>query len=175
LLLSTIFARKDTRLQARIDRIRRFERFYEEYVRHGDRGEVRDDFSATDLRVLHELGLGGEGGSGAWLSYRLDLDPGHVCRALKKLEAWTLVTSRPHRHDRRMRSWDLTPLGRSFADGIEARHRERIRDGLLGMLPREQQRLVRAMRVVEEILTYAARSSCGGPSTGRLISCRHLW
>jgi hypothetical protein len=49
LLLSTIFARKDTRLQARIDRIRRFERFYEEYVRHGDRGEVRDDFSATDL------------------------------------------------------------------------------------------------------------------------------
>lgn len=105
-----------------------------------------------DLRVLHELGLGGEGGSGAWLSYRLDLDPGHVCRVLKKLEARMLVTSRPSGRDGRMRGWDLTASGRSLADGIEVRHRQRVWDAILGLPPRTQQRLLRAMRAIEEIL-----------------------
>ena len=90
-----------------IERIRRFDRFYEKRLRKAVRAATNEDFSAADVRVLNELGWANGGATGAWLSYRLDLDTGYLCRVLKKLEAFRLVAPEASLADARMRTWEL--------------------------------------------------------------------
>lgn len=76
-----------------VEQIRQFDRFYETLLRKAVRAAVSEDFSAAEVRILNELGWSDRGGSGAWLSGRLDLGPARTCRVLKKLEAYGLVAS----------------------------------------------------------------------------------
>lgn len=138
-----------------VERIRRFDRFYATILRKAVRAAANEDFSASDMRVLNELGWSDGGGSGAWLSHRLDLHPAQICRVLKKLQAYGLVASLESPADARARTWDLTPRGRQFADAIEAEYRERVLRLLFDVLPSEQDRLVEAMGVIERTLHRA--------------------
>jgi DNA-binding MarR family transcriptional regulator len=142
-----------------IDQMRRFERLYERYLRAAARAIPMDDFTEGDMRVAHELGFAREGGSGAWLAYRLGLDEGYICRILKKLEAYGLATSRRVHRDRRVRAWSLTKLGREFATSIESDHRERVRLVLFDLQPDDQPLLVEAMKTIERILASALYGS----------------
>ena len=142
-----------------VEQIRRFDRFYETLLRKAVRAAANEDLSAADVRVLNELGWSDQGSSGAWLSYRLDLDPARICRVLKKLQAFGLVASTDSPTDARMRTWGLTPLGREFADSIEAEYRERVLRLLLDVLPADQDRMIEAMRVIEHALHRAWMSS----------------
>lgn len=135
-----------------IDQIRRFDRFYAKRLAVQARAVANEDLSPADAAVLSELLWSEGGGSGAWLSFRLDLDSGYVSRVLKKLEANGLLVAVHSSADARMRTWELTALGREFAVGIEAEHRERVAVLLYGILPSDHTRLVQAMRVIEEVL-----------------------
>jgi DNA-binding MarR family transcriptional regulator len=143
-----------------IERIRRFDRFYERILRKAVRAAASEEFCAADVRALNELGWSDRGGSGAWLAHRLDLHPARTCRVLKKLEAYGLVASVGSPADARARIWALTPLGREFADRIEAEYRERVVCLLLDVLPADLDRLVEAMSVIEQAL-HRARLCAG--------------
>ena len=138
-----------------VEQVRRFDRFYEPILRKAVRAAANEDFSAADVRVLNELGWVDGGGSGAWLSYRLDLDPARTCRVLKKLEAFSLVAPSDSTIDARMRNWCLTPLGRQFAESIEAEYRDRVTRMLFDVMPADHARLAEAMSVIEEVLHRA--------------------
>ena len=122
-----------------VTQIRRFDRFYETIHRKAVRAAANEDFSTADVRVLNELDWSDGGGSGAWLSFRLDLGPARICRVLKKLEAYGLVSATGSPTDSRARNWDLTPLGRQFADDIESEYRDRVVWLLLDVMPAEQE------------------------------------
>jgi DNA-binding MarR family transcriptional regulator len=135
-----------------VDQIRRFDRFYEQCLRNAVRLSANEDLSVAEVRVLSELGWGAGGGCGAWLSGRLDIDAGYLSRVLRTLEAHQLVVSSDSLADARRRNWDLTPLGRQFAQGIEDEYRDRVLRMLLDVLPPDRDRLVEAMHVIEEVL-----------------------
>lgn len=135
-----------------VDQVRRFDRFYAKRLARQACAPANEDFSPADVALLSELLWSEGGGSGAWLAYRLDLDPGYTSRVLKKLEAHGLVVATHSASDARSRIWELTPLGRKFAVSIEAEHRENAAWMLMGVFAPDQVRLVEAMRVIQEVL-----------------------
>ena len=88
-----------------IERIRRFDRFCENRVRMAAGALAIEDFSFADIGVLTELAWVDGHVCGAWLSYRLGLDTGYLCRVLKKLDASGLVVSKDSSTDARKRIW----------------------------------------------------------------------
>lgn len=142
-----------------VQQIRRFDRFYETLLRKAVRAAANEDFSPADVRVLNELGWSEYGASGVWLSHRLDLHPARICRVLRKLQAYGLVEPAASPTDARMLTWDLTPLGRQFADSIEAEYRERVLRLLIDVLPADHKRLAKAMHVIEQALHRAWMST----------------
>ena len=92
----------------------------------------------------------------AGLSWHLKLDRGYVSRTLKTMEAYRFVTSYPGERDGRRRTIALTEWGRQVLAEIR-RCQESAARGTLNELPqRQQRRLVRAMAVIEEVLTRDA-------------------
>ena len=133
-----------------VDQLRRFERIYEVHLRKLERAQANEDFTAADVRIIHELGFVPGGVCGAWLCDRTDLDPGYVSRILKKLEAYGLVVARKSEVDGRTRDWDLTARGSKHAESIESAYRDRARTTLMFLMPEERKRVVDAMAVIEE-------------------------
>lgn len=152
----------DCALSERIDGIRRFERHYEHYLRKAHAAMACDELSVADMRVVHELGLA-DGGSGAWLAYRLGLDEGYLSRILRKLEAYDLVQASASAIDRRRKDWSLTKPGRELATILERDYRERVRDALLELHPEDQRRMPAPLveRAVGERLRLAAAGNAG--------------
>jgi DNA-binding MarR family transcriptional regulator len=139
-------------LQEALERFRRLDRLYAQFqARHRCPGSM-EDLNAADVRVMQELGFHGGGCSGSTLASRLSLDPGYLCRTLKKLKAGGLVTARRSVADRRMREWELTHAGKSFAARQEQEWHEMARWTLFMLPPDEQRSLVDAMRVIERLL-----------------------
>ena len=153
-----------------IEQVRRFDRFYEKRLRKQACAAANEDFSPADVAVLGELLWTDGGGTGAWLSYRLDLDAGYLSRVVKKLESNGLLEPIRSSDDARTRTWELTSRGRDFAESIEAEFRDRAADVLNGVFPPDQARLVQAMRVIEEILGATPVRDLldwRGPTSGR--------
>ena len=141
-----------TLIEDRLDRIRRFERFYERHFRQMHRRVAMEDFTLADTTVLHEMGIVEGAVSAAWLCDRLGLDSGYLARILKKLEACGLAMSNPAAGDRRMREWRLTRHGNDFARSIEREYRDRAREAFAKLPEEHQRRLVEAMANIEELL-----------------------
>ena len=157
--------RPSDQLAASVDQLRRFERLYEADLRRLERAQADEDFTAADVRLIHELGFVQGGVSGAWLCDRVDLNPGYVCRILGKLEAYGLVRASESSTDRRAREWELTDRGRDFFESIEASYRDRARSALMFLMAEERRRLVDAMAVIEDFLRRRSLSApFGSPS-----------
>ena len=139
-----------------LDQVRRFQRAYEHYLRKLQRVVCSEDFNVADSRVLHELGFVEGGVSGAWIAGRLDLNASYLCRTLKKLEAHGLIQARESGTDGRMKDWELTDLGRDFAESIEKEYRERARYAMIHLTNDEQRDLVAALAAAERLL-YSMR------------------
>lgn len=135
-----------------LDRVRRFERFYDRHLRRCATAVAMEYFSPAATRLLHELGLLPTGRCNAWLCARLQLDSGYLSRVLGGLEECGLVSSSASREDGRRREWNLTDAGRLLADRIEREYRSRVEEMLVFLAPGDQDRLVGAMRTVEEVL-----------------------
>src|SRR5258707_10322044 len=146
---------KPDALDERIARMRRFDRFYERRL-----GEHRKDdalasaLTTTEIGVLRELGgATPQWATPVWLSWRASVDPGYLCRILKRFRKEGIVSVGLFADDRRQREIVLTDRGRRVYRCVESLHSNRTRSLFEGLPERQRQRLVHAMETIEEVLT----------------------
>jgi DNA-binding MarR family transcriptional regulator/N-acetylglutamate synthase-like GNAT family acetyltransferase len=145
-----------TPLARRVEAVRRFSRFYTRRIGLLSEAILDSPYSLTEARVLYELAHA-EGRNPTELAVELDLDPGYVSRVVKSFERRELVTRERSTTDRRRIRVRLTDEGRRAFDGLSAGSRSQI-EGLLAGVDRDgQERLVAAMRLIEEELNGSDR------------------
>jgi DNA-binding MarR family transcriptional regulator/GNAT superfamily N-acetyltransferase len=136
-----------------VGQVRSFNRLITERV-----GALNDRYLATDrplgeARLLWEIGV--DGCDIRRLRSRLDLDSGYLSRLLRSLEAAGLVTVAPSEHDKRVRTVQLTAVGRAERDLLDRRSDELASSFLEPLSEPRRERLVAAMAEVERLLTAA--------------------
>jgi len=129
--------------------VRAFSRTAAEYV-----GTVSDHFLGRgrpygESRVLWEVG---DGADVRELRSRLGLDSGYLARVLGSLEAEGMISVRPGREDKRVRSVRLTAAGRRERAELEQRSDEKAQGLLDPLNARQRAELVSAMATVDRLL-----------------------
>jgi DNA-binding MarR family transcriptional regulator/GNAT superfamily N-acetyltransferase len=145
----------DTSLDARIDAIRRFNRFYTKQIGVVRDGVLESDFSLAEARVLYELAHGEGASTATGVGKSLGLDAGYLSRMLRSFEQRGLVQRRPSSEDARRSNLALTRKGRSAFARLDSGARAEIASLLAGRSARDQRALVSAMRSVERLLANA--------------------
>ncbi|MBZ9669227.1 helix-turn-helix domain-containing GNAT family N-acetyltransferase [Mesorhizobium sp. ES1-3] len=135
----------------RIDAVRSFNRFYTRQIGVLDEGWLKSTFSLTEARVLYELAHR-DGLVASDLVRDLGLDPGYVSRLLKKFEERGLVEREATEADARRASIALTPAGREAFAPLNQDSHDQVRALLDRLAPVDQDRLVKAMRIVQDLL-----------------------
>ncbi|PBB95060.1 bifunctional helix-turn-helix transcriptional regulator/GNAT family N-acetyltransferase [Mesorhizobium sp. WSM3862] len=135
----------------RIDAVRAFNRFYTRQIGLLDEGLLKSPFSLTEARVLYELAHR-DGLVASDLVRDLGLDPGYVSRLLKKFEERGLVERAATEADARRSSIALTPAGREAFAPLNQDSHDQVRALLDRLAPTDQERLVKAMRTVQDLL-----------------------
>ncbi|HYD69497.1 bifunctional helix-turn-helix transcriptional regulator/GNAT family N-acetyltransferase [Azospirillum sp.] len=135
----------------RIEAVRRFSRFYTRTVGVLHEGLLGSPFSLAEARVVYELAHH-ERTTANELSEELGLDPGYLSRILRGFEQRGLITRQPSEADARQNILSLTAEGwEAFAD-LNARSRQEIGAMLARLGTADQDRLVAAMRTIEELM-----------------------
>ncbi|RUW71702.1 bifunctional helix-turn-helix transcriptional regulator/GNAT family N-acetyltransferase [Mesorhizobium sp. M1E.F.Ca.ET.063.01.1.1] len=135
----------------RIDAVRAFNRFYTRQIGLLDEGLLKSPFSLTEARVLYELAHR-NGLVATDLVRDLGLDPGYVSRLLQKLEERGLVERIASEADARRSPIALTPAGRDAFAPLNQDSHDQVRTLLDRLAPADQERLVKAMRTVQDLL-----------------------
>jgi len=148
----------DRALQARIDAVRAFNRFYTRRIGLLRKDYLGSPFSLTQARVLYEIARRRHP-TAADLGRDLDLDPGYLSRILRRFSARGLLHRIPSQADRREQLLALTPRGRAAFAPLDARSHREVAAMLRRMLPAAQARLVGAMRTIEALLEPRASVS----------------
>jgi DNA-binding MarR family transcriptional regulator/GNAT superfamily N-acetyltransferase len=147
-------------LEARVEAVRRFNRFYTRRIGALNEGLLESPFSLAEARVLYELAHGA-GPTAAELGKDLGLDPGYLSRMLGRLRGRGLVGRKASTADGRRSLLSLTARGRRAFATLDGRSRKQI-GGLLGQLaPAGQGQMVEAMSTIERLL--GAPSEPKGP------------
>jgi DNA-binding MarR family transcriptional regulator len=135
----------------RVAAVRRFNRFYTQYVGALDDSLLRSAFSLTEVRVLFEL-VHGPATTARALGQRLGLDAGYLSRILQRFRRDGLLTREASPQDRREYWLRLTPAGRAaFMPLDRAASREVAR--MLKSLSEDKQRLLlAAMQTIQRLL-----------------------
>lgn len=135
----------------RVEAVRRFNRFYPKRIGVLRERLLRSPFSLTEARVIYELAHH-ERTTATELRPELGVDAGYLSRILRDFRKRGLIGIQPSPTDRRGRVLRLTKKGKSaFAAINNASHRE-IEALLSKLSPKDQTRLVEAMRTIEELL-----------------------
>jgi DNA-binding MarR family transcriptional regulator/GNAT superfamily N-acetyltransferase len=139
---------------AMVEQVRRFNRVVTERV-----GALNDRFLGRDrpvgqARLLWEIGS--ESCELRLLRARLGLDSGYLSRLLAALETAGLVEVTTSPSDRRIRVARLTRAGARERRALDKRSDKLAAALLHALKPDEQERLVKAMREVERLLTIAS-------------------
>lgn len=136
----------------RIAAVRRFSRFYTRRIGALQEGLLDTPFSLTEARVMYELGQRASA-TATELGQELGLDAGYLSRMLRGFHERGLIDRRPSESDARQSHLSLTDAGRAAFGELDAASRRDI-GAMLGALPDvEQERLVRAMRTIESVLS----------------------
>jgi DNA-binding MarR family transcriptional regulator/GNAT superfamily N-acetyltransferase len=138
-------------LKARIDAVRRFNRFFTRQIGVLREGLLHTPHSPTEARILFEIAHRDEI-SASGLSRELGLDPGHLSRILTRLERQGLIAKVRSETDARRRLLSLTPKGEEAFAVLDRRSREEVAEMLEGLPEGDQGRLLEAMRTIEGIL-----------------------
>ncbi|WP_127997302.1 bifunctional helix-turn-helix transcriptional regulator/GNAT family N-acetyltransferase [Piscinibacter defluvii] len=142
---------------ARIEAVRRFNRFYTRRIGVLDDGLLDSPFSLAEARLLWELAHADARLTASRLARELDLDPGYLSRLLRRLKDQGLVRTSRSKEDARVLWLSLSPAGQRAFAPLDARSREQV-GTLLGTLdePR-QQALLDAMTLIEDALSDTPR------------------
>ena len=117
----------DPRLDARIDAVRRFNRFYTREIGVLDDSHLQSDFSLGEVRVLYELAHATDA-TATVVGKQLGLDAGYLSRMLRSFEQRGLVQRRQSPADGRRSILSLTRKGRAAFARLDARaHADRSR------------------------------------------------
>ena len=135
----------------RIEAVRRFNRWYTQWV-----GALRGDLLATPFplpqaRVLFELAHR-DGVTAAELARDLSLDRSYLSRLLGGLEKRGLVLRARDKRDARRQSLALTAAGRRAFGELDRRSRDEVRGILAPLAPEREKRLLGAMHAIERVL-----------------------
>jgi DNA-binding MarR family transcriptional regulator/GNAT superfamily N-acetyltransferase len=137
--------------EARIDAVRRFNRFFTRRIGVLREGLLHTPYSLTEARILFEIAHR-EGLSASDLSRDLGLDPGYLSRILTRLERQDLIEKVRSETDRRRRLLALTPDGEDAFSLLDSRLREEVAEMLGDLSEGDQRRLLEAMRTIEGVL-----------------------
>src|SRR4051812_45281810 len=134
-----------------VDAVRRFNRFYTRRVGALRAGLLGSPYPLPEARLVYEIGRRREC-TASELAADLDLDAGYLSRLLRGLKRRGLLSAKRSAHDARASVLGLTAKGRKAHALLDARSRDEVA-AMLGALPGgERERLVGAMRTVEDLL-----------------------
>ena len=142
----------DDEFDRRVGDVRHFNRFWTRQIGVLREGYLESPFSLTEVRVLYEFARREET-TASELGEELGLDAGYLSRILRGFEKHGLIHKRPSEADGRRRLLRLTERGREAFAPLDARSRGEIGAMLGGMSIAGQERLVKAMRTIERLLS----------------------
>ncbi len=135
----------------RIGAVRRFNRFYTRQIGVLREGLLHSPHSLAEARILFELAQHDDV-TATGLCRELGLDPSYLSRMLARLEQQGLVERVRSEKDGRQRLMCLSPDGKRAFALLDQRSREEVADMLSDLGEEDQQRLLKAMKVIESIL-----------------------
>ncbi len=149
-----------TGLSARIDTVRRFNRFYTRAIGVLQEGWLGSPFSLAETRVLYELAHR-EKPTATDVRNSLDLDAGYLSRLLSAFEKRGLVEKTPSEDDGRQSLLALSGKGRQQFAPLEARTNQEVSGMLAKLSENEQLKLIGAMQTIEKLLAPAEKPEAG--------------
>src|SRR5215813_8114080 len=138
-------------LAPHVESVRRFNRFYTKQIGALREHLLKSPFSLTEARIIYELEQR-EQATATELGGELGLDAGYLSRLLGAFKKRGLIARKPSETDGRQSFIRLTEKGRKAFSELNADSHSEI-ETLIGKLPPAgRNRLVEAMRVIEETL-----------------------
>lgn len=138
-------------LRGRVAAVRRFNRFYTRRIGVLNEAVFGSKFSLGEMRLMWELGHQ-DGASASTLQEYLGVDPASVSRILRTFRERGWVEATPAEHDARIRHLELTARGRKVLVPLELAANTEVRGALADLSAGQQERLLDAMRTIEELL-----------------------
>jgi DNA-binding MarR family transcriptional regulator len=139
-------------LQAQVEEVRRFNRFFTQRIGVLDEGLLHSQFTLTQARVLFEIARC-KSCTAAELISILNLDPGYLSRVLEHFVGSGLVARKRSADDGRRQNLALTAKGRKTFATLDRRSRLCIGELIGPLSPALRARLVQSMASVQVILT----------------------
>jgi DNA-binding MarR family transcriptional regulator/GNAT superfamily N-acetyltransferase len=156
--MATTSQERSAELADRIQRVRKFNRFYTKQIGVLRRGLLSSRFSLTQVRVMYELNAGACK-TAADLIEKLGLDAGYVSRLLTEFRKKALVARSRSNADGRQNILRLTSKGAKEFATLNARQNEEVRAMLAQLRSEEQQRLVHSMGRIHRLLAVDREKS----------------
>jgi DNA-binding MarR family transcriptional regulator/GNAT superfamily N-acetyltransferase len=132
-------------------RVRAFNRFYTEQIGVLDEHLLDSDYSLTEVRVLYEINQH-SGATAAGIGAELGLDRGYLSRILQRFARQGLVMRKAAPNDARVSLLSLSAKGRRVFGALDTRANEQVATLLRTSSPNERERLLQAMRTIQEVL-----------------------
>ncbi len=139
-------------IQEQVEAVRRFNRFFTRQIGVLREGLLHTPYSLTEARAIFELAHRNDM-TATDLCRELGLDPGYLSRILARLEQLGLLEKVRSESDGRQRLLSLTTDGKQAFALLDQRSSDEIREMLRDLSERDQQRLLKAMDIIESILS----------------------
>ena len=136
---------------ARIGAIRAFNRFYTKRIGVLQHGWLGSPFTLPEARVLYELAHH-DRPTATDVGRELGIDAGYLSRMLRRLDQRGVVRRTRSDADGRRAHLSLTRQGQAAFARLNRRTEEDVAAMLTKLPPRDQRRLVDAMRIIEELM-----------------------
>jgi len=147
-----------TGLDAEVDAVRRFNRFFTRRIGVLREGLLHSPYSLAEARVLFEI-ANGEGVTATDLSRELGLDPGYLSRILARLGQQGLIDRVRSEGDGRRRLLALTQEGERAFAVLDGRSRDEVSEMFSELSEADRRRLLDSMWSIERILEKSFKYS----------------
>jgi DNA-binding MarR family transcriptional regulator/N-acetylglutamate synthase-like GNAT family acetyltransferase len=151
-----------SRMNERVESIRRFNRFYTRSIGVLPEGHLHSPHSLAEVRVLYEVAHRDDA-TAAEIASTLGFDAGYLSRILRRFEEQGLVTRTRSRADARQSHLGLTKKGRATFGTLESRARHDIGALLAPLTDDDQRRVTAAMGTIERLLGRGAATASSAP------------
>jgi len=153
---------------ARIEEMRRFNRFYTREIGVLEQGHLHSAFSLAAVRLMYELAHWNDDRpdppTATDVAREMGLDAGYLSRLLRDLVRKRLVKRAPSPTDARQHHLRLTPEGRSVAADLEKRAKADIATLLAPLGDNKQRLVIDALRTVQASLAVRSHDTAPGVS-----------